>query len=142
MTHRCWPIRRQKPSWSTTSLRRLSEMRVLRSALQLGCVGHRAGAAAGTAHRYLDVLLLILSEIGAVEYLPRLLLKQLMQRKARGYELILDRHVVTQVALWGDRGCRARCCGCRARCSWRFAFRRLAFRYPACQRLARTGSRG
>jgi hypothetical protein len=49
-----------------------------RSAPQLGGERHRAGAAAGTAHRHQDVLLLILFEIGAVEYLPRLLLEQLM----------------------------------------------------------------
>jgi hypothetical protein len=52
---------------------------LLRSAPQLGGVRHRAGTAAGTAHRHKDVLLLFLCEIGAVEYLPRLLLEQLMQ---------------------------------------------------------------
>ena len=64
-----------------------------RSAPQLGGERHRTGAATGTAHRHQDVLLLILFEIGAVEYLPRLLLKQLMQRKARGHELVLDRQI-------------------------------------------------
>jgi hypothetical protein len=48
---------------------------LLRSASQLGGDGHRAGATAGTAHRHQDVLLLIHFEIGAVEYLPRLLLE-------------------------------------------------------------------
>ena len=65
----------------------------VRSTPQLGGERHPAGAAAGTAHRRQDVLLLILFEIAAVEYPPRLLLEQFMQRKARGHEGILDRHV-------------------------------------------------
>jgi len=79
--------------WGSSLHRRISVKDSVRSAPQLGGERHRAGAAAGTAHGHQDVLLLILFEIAAIEYLPRLLLEQLMQRKARGRERILDRHV-------------------------------------------------
>src|SRR5262249_32048892 len=96
---------------SPPSRSRLTPCRQLQaSAPQLGGERHRAGAAARTAHRYQDVLLLLLVEISAVEHLSRLLLEQLVERKVRGDALTLHRHI----ALRGDRGSRAHA----FRCVW------------------------
>ena len=60
-----------------------------RPALELGGKRHPAGAAAGTAHGDEDALLLLLVEIGAVEHLARLLLKQLVQREITDGDLVV-----------------------------------------------------
>src|SRR4051812_41527049 len=60
-----------------------------RPALELGGKRHPAGAAAGTAHGDEDALLLLLVEIGSVEHLARLLLKQVVQREITDGDLVV-----------------------------------------------------
>src|SRR5947209_6027675 len=90
----------------------------LRSPLEFRGVGHRAGAAAGAAERNQDFLLFFLIEIAAVEHLPGLLFKQLVQQWSGIGDLLI--------------GWRLLFCGDRAwHCAYRFSLRFLPFAHAA-----------
>src|SRR5580704_17415474 len=84
------PLRGPAPARARPS-RSTSAAPELRTPLDLGGERHAAGAAAGTGGGDQDALLGLLVEIGVLEHAAHLLLKQIVQRKIAGGDLIVAR---------------------------------------------------